>query len=544
MSEKTIFLKNGQIAVLADYKEQESPEYSGNPFIEALPKILTTDEVIDKLSEFPIFDESEKRFSPEVRVHFIQRLFRYFQPLENHLELEREISTTIREGYIARNPMSIEYAQHFIDGYENIINKNLNIDISKSSTASLGFFLNGISGIGKTTAINRILSLYPQVIVHSNYKGIKFSIYQLVWLKLDCPHDGSIKGLCLDFFIKVDNILGTNYYKKYGVKSLAVNALMPILAQVARNCGIGVLIIDEIQHLSLAKSGGVQSMLNFFVTLVNTIGIPVILIGTPKAESMIQSQFRQARRSCGQAPNEWNEMKKDDNWNIFLDTMFQYQWTDESVELTDELSDLLYDESQGITDIVLKIFAIAQIECVISGKKRINANIIKKVSKNNLKLVQPMIEALRSGDRKKILKYEDLKLSDISEYCEQSYESVRRKEDLKAIKKSIKTKRKVKEIAMSLLLSLGVDNEIAKKKIEEITIKNPDISKEILVQQAYKSILTDQDNDKKKDNNKKKVKKGLTTQDIEDKNDLRYITKDEGSNYEQLIEQGIIKEFD
>ena len=39
-------------------------------------------------------------------------------------------------------------------------------------------------------------------------------------------------------------------------------------------------------------------MLNFFVTLVNTIGLPVVMIGTTKAMSILQGEFRQARRGA------------------------------------------------------------------------------------------------------------------------------------------------------------------------------------------------------------------------------------------------------
>ena len=51
------------------------------------------------------------------------------------------------------------------------------------------------------------------------------------------------------------------------------------MSQIANVHAIGVLIIDEIQHLSMSKSGGVEKMLNFFVTLVNVIGLPVVMIG-------------------------------------------------------------------------------------------------------------------------------------------------------------------------------------------------------------------------------------------------------------------------
>ncbi|WP_217582127.1 ATP-binding protein, partial [Lysinibacillus sp. GbtcB16] len=89
---------------------------------------------------------------------------------------------------------------------------------------------------------------------------------------------------------------------------------------------IGILIIDEIQHLNLSKSGGSDKMLNFFVTLVNTIGIPVVMVGTNKAISILQSEFRQARRGSGQGDMVWGQMPKDDTWDLFVEGMWDYQW--------------------------------------------------------------------------------------------------------------------------------------------------------------------------------------------------------------------------
>ena len=139
-----------------------------------------------------------------------------------------------------------------------------------------------ISGIGKSLAVERILRLYPQVIHHSKYQGRNFTYSQIVWLKLDCPFDGSLKGLCINFFQAVDSILGTSYHKNYGSKTRTTDEMLPYMALVAANHGIGILVIDEIQRLSLAKSGGSEKMLNFFVQLVNTVGVPVILFGTYK----------------------------------------------------------------------------------------------------------------------------------------------------------------------------------------------------------------------------------------------------------------------
>ena len=74
---------------------------------------------------------------------------------------------------------------------------------------------------------------------------------------------------------------------------------MPSMAAVGAMHGLGCLIIDEVQHLSVAKSGGATKMLNFFTELSNTMGIPVILLGTPQSLDVLGSEFRCARRATG-----------------------------------------------------------------------------------------------------------------------------------------------------------------------------------------------------------------------------------------------------
>lgn len=98
---------------------------------------------------------------------------------------------------------------------------------------------------------------------------MKFSMYQLTWIKLDCSYDGSVKGLCIDFFNKVDKLLGTNYFIKYGTSKRTVDTMLSVMSQIARNIGPGLLCIDEIQHVSQVKSGGSKNILISFTTLTN-----------------------------------------------------------------------------------------------------------------------------------------------------------------------------------------------------------------------------------------------------------------------------------
>ena len=307
------------------------------------------------------------------------------------------------------------YASALAEGAAAIRENSFNAMSNANSTA-FGFTVIGISGVGKTTAIEKVLSLYPQTIQHTQYNNVPMFLTQLVWAKLDCPFDGSLKGLCTEFFTYVDSILGTSYAKMFSVYRMSVNQVMPVIAQVARAHCLGLLVIDEIQHLDQAKSGGRDMMLNFFVTLVNKVGVPVVLIGTPKAKPILESEFRQARRSSGQGALFWDRMQNDISWEVMLRAMWKYQWTRKHTELTKELKNTLYDESQGIIDIAVKLYAMAQMKVIADKTEVITAKDIKEVAAVKYQPVQRMLDALRSGDTRKLAQYEDITPIGIEDY--------------------------------------------------------------------------------------------------------------------------------
>lgn len=539
---KYIFIPNGGEAVEAEYIEQMIEEYKGNPFIEALPPIYSKDEVVDKLIVYPIYNSKERMLDSHLRVHMVQRLFQCFQPLQVHLDLESRISRVIRQGYLARNPFRPEYAASLQDGYRMI--QNLNLDLCSNKrfrTTAAGFTIIGVSGMGKTTAVNRILATMPQIIVHSEYRGVKFSMCQLVWLKLDCPYDGSIKGLCMEFFSKVDSLLGTDYYKKHVIGRHTVDSMLSIMSQVARHTGLGMLVIDEIQHLKQAKSGGSEKMLNFFVTMVNTISVPVVLIGTTKAMSVLQSEFRQARRGSGQGDMVWERLQKDSNWDLLMGALWDYQWTKKEVSFTPEISDVMYEESQGIIDIAVKLYAMAQIRAIYSGIEEVNPDLIRQVARENLKLVQPMLEALKSGDMRRISQFEDISTVDFEEFI--SLERPKYSSEDKIQELLIKKKQKenadtlsLKERAILKLLDLDIEPQKAQKVVEEIINQEESISVSEVVIKAVQIL-------KETASKKTSVKKNKT--EFRDEDDLRVIVEEgkikQMSAYEALRAKGIIK---
>lgn len=393
--------------VEARYIAPELPDYENNPLIEALPRILTTEEAIERLAHFPAFNEAMRKIPDHLRFHQLEAGLRFFSPLDIHLDLERRISCLLRSGYTERNPLKHEFYKKIDQGIDSF--SQYGDDDDFYSTKYHGFNVVGMSGVGKSQTIERILSTYPQVIRHSNYKNKTFTNSQLVWLKLDCPFDGSIKGLCLNFFEAVDRIFGTNYLKNYGSKK-TTDQMLPYIALVAANHFLGVLVIDEIQRLNSAKSGGAEKMLNFFTQLVNTVGVPVVMVGTYKALPLFSNDFSQTRRGTGQGDVIWDRMAFDEQWQLFVESLWNYQYTRKEAVMDgkDNLSMVLYEETQGITDLAVKTFIFAQQRAIESGQEKITASIIRSVARDKFKMLQHALKALKDKDKRALENYEDL----------------------------------------------------------------------------------------------------------------------------------------
>lgn len=533
--------------VKAVYKEQVLPEYSNNPLIEALPPIMDFEQVESLIHTYPNFIESERNLGAEYRYHCVQRLFNYFQPLDIHFEIERKISRTIRQGYLSRNPFNPSYASDLQEIYQSVKNKDASFEASQLSYAKAsGFTIIGFSGVGKSTSIDKVLSLYPQVIVHDKYKDKELNQYQLVWMKLDCPYDGSIKGLCSNFFMEFDRLLGENTFSKFASgRNTTTDVMIPRIALLARRQNLGILVIDEIQHLSAAKSGGQDRMLNFFVTLVNKLGIPVVLIGTTKALSILQGEFRQARRGSGQQGDIiWERMDKNRRWDLLIRGMWNFQWTKQAADLTDEINDALYEESQGIVDIAVKLYAMAQIQAIATRKEIVTPKLIREVSEKNLRLVRPMLLALKSGNIKEINKYADISPVDIDSFCDEQLSIITLNSKIENIPEREPFKidsDKLFEEAVIQLIAYDVKIETAKSAVKKVLDTGDNFSgTDVVVKESLRLILRDELKDKQVADNVVKLKK-----DQKDKDDLRLLIdkgrKNKKSAHEALKEVGVIK---
>lgn len=478
----------------AVYGDPGLPEYRDNPLIAALPPIRESADVARVLRRLPEFDELDRNLPGAVRQHAIVRLLDdFFQPLSVHLELEAKIGILIRTGYKARNPKTGAYNKQLQNGYERLIQKDLEaaaVFETVGSTAQSLVFV-GCSGCGKSTALNKILSTYPQALFHEEY-----NITQLTYLKLDCPHDGTLKSLCYSFFQETDRILDTDYSRRFGSKRLSLEVMLARMAHLASLHALGVLVIDEIQHLSEAKSGGIDKMLNFFVTLVNVIGVPVIMVGTPKARGLFDRDMRSARRASGFGSLAWDRMQPGPQWDRFVKLIWKYQWLRKAEPLNDDLRDTFYDLSQGVIDVAVKLFALAQHRAIVTGFERISSGLLRQVYEDEFQPVHAMLKALRDGDRAAIARYGDLHMPPVSG---QVMSVALGPADAPKPEPRMPPSSGSKAAQLvDILKSMGMQEDLAVPLVDGFLAENPDLPLAVSIHELTKHAVKDREPPKRK----------------------------------------------
>jgi len=396
----------------AEYKEQRIPQYQGNPLIEALPPSLEDTQWLETLFSVPAFREEQRQWSANERIQLIAQLSDFMVPLSRHFELAQKLDALIRQGYVGRIPRSAQSHRVFVKLHE--MSQNRTTFKKSSSTAQLSSSLIGLSGMGKTTTVKRALSYMPEVIYHPRY-----GIYQIPYLHIETPYDGaSVKGIAHSIFRKVDQLLpAANYTERYLDSRIGAETLMNHAARILHAHCVGLLVVDEIQNLENSRKNR-DALMSLLVSASNELGVPIFFIGTNKASNLLSLNFRQARRSIGQS---WGALKKGthnapDEWEYFVSALWRFQWIRTPADKSPFLTDMLYHHSQGIVDIAIKLFAATQVRAILEGgSETITAELIARVAKTELAMVEPMIEALRLNDIHALMRFDDIAPINLSE---------------------------------------------------------------------------------------------------------------------------------
>ena len=323
-----------------------------NELLSLLPEMYTNDILENKLTVLPFYDEKIREKSPAERLMALSEIYEIYIPSQMSIEIYSKM-------YLGMfRSMQKKYTRaSTLQAYENrkmMKRQEYNSVIGGSDS----FTIIGNSGIGKSSAIDRAVSLISEERVVEIKKPYSQIIPSIV---VQCPFDCSVKGMLLEILRKVDETLETDFCG-YGLKSKATtDMLIGSVSQVCMN-HVGLLVIDEIQNVVNSKNGRI--LISSLTQLINNSGVSICMVGTPECNTFFDQTSYLARRAVGL---QYTTIKYNAYFKDFCRTVFDYQYTAQTSEISDVIIEWLYQHSAGVVSNVVALIHDAQEIAIVNG---------------------------------------------------------------------------------------------------------------------------------------------------------------------------------
>lgn len=347
-------------------------------FTTKLPEMKSGNELISALSIIPEYDETICQQNQAVRLMALSDLYQIYIPSQMSLEIYSKLYLALLRS-MQKKGTQMAIKQRY-ENYKAIQQQSYSGILGGSDS----FTIIGTSGIGKSSAISRAISLITENRIIETDKPYTKIIPCLI---VQCPFDSSVKGLLLEILRKVDEELGTDHYI-HAVKSRAstTDMLIGAVSSIALN-NIGMLVVDEIQNVVNSKNG--KSLIGALTQLINNSGISICMVGTPESTVFFEQAMQLARRSVGL---QYTTMKYDEYFQSFCKIIFKYQFLKNQTEITAAITEWLYEHSAGVVSVVVSLIHDAQEIAILTGKEVLNLDTLNEAYQQRLTLLHGYIQ--------------------------------------------------------------------------------------------------------------------------------------------------------
>ena len=363
--------------VTAEYIPAVNPLHSRIPFIEALPHpkdalqcmqsyAYTVPFDCRKIAECSILEKMQQ-------ISMLQQL-RFALPFTP--ELEYEMYRALCDSYAARHQFYDPNAPLSIYAFNKEELTYGKVIANQSSASVRGFSLIGNSGSGKSSAIDMLVSHYPQVIKHPRSSA---KITQIVYLVVNCPPNSNFNQLYISIAAEFDKALGltNSHYEDQVARTSGLNKKYAIIKRLVETFAVGIIIFDEIQQLDF--QGIKENTFESLLTLSNETKVAIAAVGTEDALQKMFPNERTARRvgSFIHASSYCNDIGF---FKYLAQNLSRYYWFDTPLTVTDDIINTLFKYSNGIIAHLITIYTYMNIDYVKATKKpNIDVNFIKAV---------------------------------------------------------------------------------------------------------------------------------------------------------------------
>lgn len=394
-----------------------APEHIGNPYIESLFAPPNDRDLAKALHQLPAFSVEERALPPAMRIQLTARLRRLFIAGTRVVSFARSVMTMLYAGYEGRAPYSAGEQERMDALYAQQQSGEFGSVRHTRRASQHSFALVGSSGGGKSSAIRHIAALFPPVIFHPT-----LGRWQVPFAFIEMPYDGrSAHTLASTIAEEFDRLMSDGEFVATFMRKGRGNAEERVLQmlRVAYQLGLGMLVVDESQNQqSLAQdeprsqrrkatrsAASLETpLMKLLVSASNLSHMPILFVGTTEMRSVVGTRFTRARRASGRGTQCWLPHKRVERsttgeFEVLLRALFRYQWTTQVIDYSEEWANLFHEYSQGVTDILVKLWESCQVEAISSGEELVTPELVARVFATEFKLAEFGLTALKNEDR-------------------------------------------------------------------------------------------------------------------------------------------------
>lgn len=358
----------------------------------------------DPLEGLPIHGLNEE--SQDLLLSFIRSRL---EPTERAVQVAQSIQRMWRHSYTYRNPTVAALRRQVV---MKLAMRGKTLDtapwLPKFADALI---VEGCTGLGKSTIVERICSLVPQRYEHSASEAAGWQRHvQVTYLIVPMPvHRG---GLLYAILAALDGVLGTEYRVQYAVPRIwTVEKLAIEVGILLTQHSVGLLVIEELQPRNFSQSPYRDEMLLMLLRLLN-FGIPIVFVGNPLAFDGLEDHSQDIRRLT--AAEGIHLMPLDRGDSDWIDGLAAGLWSHNVMAVKTPLSPAieaaLHACSAGIPDFLWKAVEGAQRIAMQLGDQCVKEEHIWRYRDESLSFrrCKDLIEGFEQKDPLKLARYIDV----------------------------------------------------------------------------------------------------------------------------------------
>lgn len=380
-----------------------------NNIINQLPSMKMGEELKEALAVLPEYDAEIRNADITERLLALSNIYDIYIPSNMSVEIYSKIYLSMLRS-LQNKEGTIAIKQRY---------ENYNIIKHKEHRGIIGgsdsYTIIGISGVGKSTAIGRAISVATENIVieveEPAHKIIPCVICQ-------CPHDCSVKSMLLDILRKVDEVIGTNYCEHSIKAGATTDMLIGNVSTVVLN-HIGLLVIDEIENVVNHRNG--DMLVAMLTQLINNAGISICLVGTPETELFFEQTAYLARRALGL---RYEALPFNNAFIEFCRVVYGYQYVKNAEPFSEGVAMWLYEHSKGVPALVISLLHDVQEMVILDGTEKITISALEELYKKQygmitklkpIKFQKPKQEVFKVAELSQVEIKEDVSIIEVAE---------------------------------------------------------------------------------------------------------------------------------